>query len=136
MRADGRALSLTLGELEVNCSSTSVVLDVEKSDPDRVTFDDVISGLDWVWYFTIVGVPDYSADTFWTLLYETPAFTPISFTFAPYDNDEPSLDQPHWIGFVTVDQKPPIGGDAGAAWTFGTRLTCTAAPERVTEPVA
>lgn len=136
MRASGSALSLTFDELEVNCSTTSVVLDVEKSDADRVTFDDVISGLDWVWYFVVTGLPDYGPGTFWSLLWETPAFTPIPFLFAPYNNSSPTPEQPHFSGFVTIDQRPPLGGDAGARWTFGTRLTCTQQPVRVTEAPA
>lgn len=133
MRVSGRNLSLTFDDVEINCVSTSIVLDVEKADADRVTFADVIAGDDWVWTFTITGYPDYSPGTFWTLLWETPAFTPIPYLFKPYGNNLPSAAEPHFEGWATIDQKPPIGGDAGSYWTFGTRLTCTARPERVTE---
>lgn len=136
MRADGKHLTLSFNELEIACSSTSVLLEIEKADPDRVTFADVISGLDFVWFFTIVGVPDYGPGTFWTLLWESPAYVPIPYLFAPYGNAIATEEQPHFSGFAVIDQKPPIGGEAGAPWfTFGARLTCTAQPERLTDLV-
>jgi len=134
VRADGKSLSLTFNGLEIRCSSTSVLLETEKADPDRVTFADVIAGLDFVWFFTVIGVADYGSDTFWTLLWDSPAYVPIPFLFKPYGNADPTEAQPHFSGFVVIDQKPPLGGDAGAAWwTFGSRLTCTARPERLTD---
>ena len=132
MRANGKDLSLVIGEIEIRCVSTEVVLDVEKADPDRVTFDDVINGLDWVWFFQITALPDYAPGSFWSLLYDTPAYTPLGYVFAPYANEIPTLEQPHFTGFATVDQKPPLGGGAGQSWVFATRLTCTEPPTRVT----
>jgi hypothetical protein len=34
-------------------------------------------------------------------------------------------------GQVYVDRSPPVGGDAGVAWWFDTRLTCTDRPTLV-----
>jgi hypothetical protein len=132
VRADGKNLSLVFGTVEVNCVSTSIVLDNDKAEADRVTFADVIAGLDRQWFFTVNGYPDYSSGTFWSWLWEQPAFTPFPYVFKPYGNAAASAAQPHFTGSVTIDQKPPLGGDAGNAWTFGTRLTCTAQPVRVT----
>jgi hypothetical protein len=136
MRADGKNLSLTFGIVEVACVATSIMLDGEDADADRVTFHDVITGNNKRWFFTISGLPDYAPGTFWTLLWETPAFTPISFLFRPYGNVTPTPEQPHFAGFVTIDNKPPLGGDAGKSWTFSTRLTCVARPARLTAAAA
>jgi hypothetical protein len=132
MRYDGRRLSLTFDDIEIACDSTTVLLDNEDADADLVTFGDVVAGNDKRWFFTVSGLPDYGAGTFWSLLWGTPAYTPIPYVFNPYGVTTPSAAQPTFVGQVTVDRKPPVGGDAGVRWTFDTRLTCTANPERVT----
>jgi hypothetical protein len=129
---DGRNLSLTFGAVEVACVSSSVVLDAEDAPPELVTFADVVNGDDRRWYFTVSGFPDYGAGSFWSLLWEIPAYTPIGYLFKPYGNAAPSVASPHFGGYATVDHKPPIGGDAGKAWTFDARLTCLATPTRLT----
>lgn len=130
MRADGKNLSLTFGAVEVACVTSTAVLDNEDAPAELVTFADVIAGNDRRWFFTLTGYPDYSSGTFWSLLWETPAFTPIAYVFKPYGNATPTAAEPHFTGQAVVDQKPPIGGDAGRAWAFDARLTCTATPER------
>jgi hypothetical protein len=132
VRADGNNLLFQFGTVEVACTSTSAVLDSEKADADRVTFADVISGLDWQWFFVVTGHPDYAPGTFWTLCWETAAFVPVAYLFRPYGNAVATAQQPHFSGSATIDKKPPLGGDAKAVWAFDTRLTCTAQPTRVT----
>lgn len=132
MRADGKNLSLKFGSVEVACVSSAVVLDSEDAPAELVTFADVLAGADRRWFFTVAGYPDYAPGTFWTLLWETPAYTPISYVFKPYGNASPSPTQPHFAGQVTVDHPPPLGGDAKTAWTFEARLTCVQAPVRTT----
>jgi hypothetical protein len=136
MRADGKNLSLTFDGVDVACVSTSIVLDNEDAPSELVTFADVIAGTDKRWFFTVTGYPDYAAGSWWTLLWDTPAYTPIPFLFKPYGNADPTLDAPHFEGSVTVDSKPPLGGDAGRTWTFDTRLTCVAPPTRLTAAAA
>lgn len=131
MRIDGRNLSLTFSGVEISCDSTSVVLDNEDNDADLVTFGDVVAGNDKRWFFTVSGLPDYGAGTFWSLLWDTPAFTPIPYVFNPY-GAAPSAATPSFTGDVMVDRKPSVGGDAGVPWAFDARLTCTANPTRVT----
>lgn len=132
MRADGKSLSLTFSTVEVNCVSTSIVLDNEDADAELVTFGDVVAGNDKRWYFVVTGLPDYSPGTWWTLCWETPQYTPLPYLFKPYGNAVASPSQPHFTGSVMVDRKPPVGGDAGSVWSFDTRLSCTANPTRVT----
>lgn len=110
--------------------STAVTLENETAPDALTTFADVVTGDDRRWFFTVAGYPDYAAGSFWSLLWDTPAFTPIAFIFKPYGNATPSAAQPHFTGQVIVDTKPPVGGPAGQAWTFDTRLTCTARPLR------
>ena len=51
------------------------------------------------------------------------AFTPIAYVFKPYGNAAAaSAAQPWFTGSVTLDQPPPIGGDAQVTWAFSTRL--------------
>lgn len=124
MRTDGRNLSLKIGTLEVSCDSTTVLLDNEQADPDLTTFGDVIAGNDRRWFLTITGLPDYRPGTFWSVLWGLAPFTPIAYELTPYGLGTP----PTFHGEATLDQPPPIGGDAGVVWTFETRLTCTAEP--------
>lgn len=132
MRTDGRNLSLLFDTVEVRCVSTSVLLDNEPGDPDLTTFAEVIAGEDQRWFFTVTALADYADGTLWDLLWETPAYTPIPYTFVPYGNTElASPTEPHFWGDVTVDRKPPVGGDAGGLWRFDARLTCTAVPGRL-----
>jgi len=131
-RINGNRLSLTFGAIEINCDSTSVVLDNEDADAELVTFGDVVAGNDRRWYFAISGLPDYAAGSFWSLLWDTPAYTPIPYEFNPYGVTTPTPATPKFTGQVTRDQPPPIGGAAGQTWSFETRLTCTASPTRVT----
>lgn len=131
-RVDGKNLSLAFGAVEVACVSTSILLDNEKLDAEVVTFDDITKGNDRRWFFTITGLPDLGPGTWWSLLWNTPANTSIPFRYAPYGNTTASPEQPHFTGAATVDQKPPVGGEAGQLWKFDTRLTCTAPPTRVT----
>ena len=130
MRADGKNLSLVFGSVEVACVSTSVVLDNEDAPPDLVTFQDVTDGTDVRWFFQIGGYPDYGNGTFWAALWSVPLFEPFAYLFKPYGNDDPTPEQPHFAGTVTVVRRPPIGGEASRAWTWDTRLDCTTAPER------
>lgn len=132
MRADGKNLRFTIGTVDVSCVSSSAVLDNEDADADRVTFADVINGLDKTWFLQITAVPDYAPATWWQLLWATPAFTPIPYLFRPYGNTTATADQPHFSGYATIDRKPPVGGDAQAIWSFDARLTCTAQPTLVT----
>lgn len=132
MRVDGKGLSLTFGTVEVACVSSSVVLDNEDAPAELTTFADVIAGNDRRWFFTVTAWPDLAPGTWWTLLWETPAFTPISYVYKPYANAVATAAEPHFSGLVTVDRKPALGGAAGAIWSFDARLTCTAAPTRVT----
>lgn len=132
MRIDGRRLSLTFDDIDVRCDSTSVLLDNEEADAELITFGDVIAGNDKRWFFTVTGLPDYGAGSFWSLLWDTPPFTPIPYLFNPYGSTVATPALPWFSGLVTVDRKPPVGGDAGAWWTFDARLTCTGNPTRVT----
>lgn len=130
-RVNGRNLSLVIGGLDVACVSSSVVFDNEDPDADLVTFADITSGNDRRWFFIVTAWQDYAPGTFWTLLWQTPAFTPIAYTFKPYANiGAASASQPWFTGSATLDQPPPLGGDAATTWAFQTRLTCTARPTR------
>lgn len=135
MRADGKNLRFTFGTVDVACVSSSAVLDNEQADSDLVTFSDVINGFDRTWFFQITAYPDYAPASWWSLLWTTPAFTPIPYLFRPYGNDVPSSTEPHFVGAVTIDAKPPIGGAAQSVWSFDARLTCTTWPTMRTTPV-
>jgi hypothetical protein len=132
-RVDGHGLQLQFNGLEVNCWTTSVVLDNEQADADLVTFGDVIAGNDRTWFFTLSALPDYGDGSLWELLWSTPAYTPIPYFFNPLVTAIPSPSLPWFTGECVVDTKPPIGGDAGSAWSFDVRLTCTDVPTRVTD---
>lgn len=136
MRADGKNLSLTFSGIEVACVATTAVLDNEDAPAELVTFADVVAGNDKRWFFTVTGLPDYSPGTWWTLLWETPAYAQVAYRFKPYGNETPTPDEPHFIGWATPERKPGIGGDAGRAWTFDMRLNCTETPTRVTAGAA
>jgi hypothetical protein len=131
-RTDGRNLVLYFGAVSVACDSTSVMLDNDDGDADLVTFADVLAGNDKRWFFVVSGYPDYGPGTFWSLLWDTPPFTPIGYSFSPYGGELHTPETPFFDGQCVVDRKPPIGGNAGSTWTFDARLTCTATPTRQT----
>jgi hypothetical protein len=131
VRVNGKNLSLVIGGVEVACVSSSVVLDNEAADAELVTFADVVNGTDRTWFFTITAWQDFAPGSFWDKLWTTPAFTPMTYLWKPYSNATASSAQPHFSGSVTLDQPPPLGGDAQQTWGFSTRLTCTARPTRV-----
>lgn len=126
----GKDLSLTFESQEINLEATSVVLQNEEADSDAVTFAEVSSGAAVQWFFEITATSDYGDASFWTLLWDNSG-ADVPFVFKPYGNAAPTTAQPHFTGTATVVSKPPIGGEAGAVFTFETRLDVVGEPTRV-----
>lgn len=131
MRVDGKLLTLTIDTLEVECVAATVLLDAEPMDDDLVTFTDKENGDDQQWFIQVTALPDLAPGSFWSLLWDTLPFTPLTFRLRPYGNATATSDKPHLTGQVYVDRSPPVGGDAQVAWWFDTRLSCVATPELV-----
>lgn len=127
----GKSLSIMIGVDEYNMDLTSIVLQNEEADDDATTFADLASGGAVQWFFEIESVSDYSADSFWTFLWENAGQTEITFTFAPYGNVTPTIAQPHFTGSLNVGSKPPVGGTANEVFTFEARLDVNGTPTRV-----
>lgn len=132
MFTTGKNLWLTFGGVQVCAQTTEALLGNDAADDDMVTFADVANGTDRVWSFGVTGVADYAQGSLWSLLWDTGRFVPVPFVFKPYGNDEPSAEQPHFVGNVLVDAKPPVGGSAANVWTFEAKLVCPEPPVRVT----
>lgn len=130
-KINGRNLSLMFdGTTEFSADGTSVVLDNEEGDTDSQTFEELSEGAARQWFFQITARSDFSADSFWRLLWQN-AGQDIPFLFKPEGNAAASADQPHWSGTATVTAKPPIGGQAGSNWTYDARLDVVGEPTMV-----
>lgn len=127
----GKDLSLTFDAQEINVEAQSVVLQNEEADSDATTFADLANGAAVQWFFEITATSDYSATSFWSLLWDN-AGSDVPFVFKPYGNSAASASQPHFTGTATVVSKPPVGGEAGSVFTFDCRLDVVGEPVRKT----
>lgn len=129
-KTKGKNLSLTFDGDEFNADGTAVVLDNEEGNTDAVTFAEFSGGDARQWFFQVTALNDYSAGSFWDLLWENSGQS-VPYVFKPYGNVAPTAAQPHFTGNATVVTKPPIGGTAGETHTFEARLDCDEVPTRV-----
>jgi hypothetical protein len=130
-KINGRNLSLLFdGTTEFAADGTNVVLDNEDADTDSQTFEELSEGTAVQWFFTITARSDFSADSFWTLLWENAGDT-VPFVFKPEGNPAASAEQPHFTGTATILRKPAVGGPAGTNWTDEARLDVDGEPVRV-----
>jgi hypothetical protein len=129
----GKDLSLTFEGDEVNLEATSVLMDREDADTDAITFAELADGTPSQWFFAITAVSDYGESSFWTFCWDN-AGEEVDFIFKPYGNATASASQPHFTGTATVNNKPPVGGEAGSVFTFETRFDIVGAPVRDITP--
>lgn len=129
---DGRNLSLMINSVEFNAAGTSVTLQNEEADSEAVTFAELAAGTARQWFFELTAVSDYSQGSFWDMLWQNAGST-VNYVFKPYGNQTASASQPHFTGKVTINSKPPVGGDAGSIWTFDARLDCDDTPTKKTQ---
>lgn len=72
------------------------------------------------------------SDGLWRLCWSE-AGTRYPVRIAPYGNETPTTDQPHFVGEITLAAPPTLGGEASRrAWAFEFRWPFTAQPELVT----
>ena len=144
-RIKGKNLSFMFDGDEYKCDLVSAVL--TKDDADAAASDSVVTFCDaeqsaggQVWYLDteaiqstdVDGSPDVNdIESLHTLVRNSAATAggaTLDFQFAPYGNDTPSAEQPHFTGQVTVEQGayPTIGGSAGdSSFTWTYRFTVT-----------
>jgi len=116
-RIKGKQLSLKIGTTDYFADATAVTLENDEADNDTVTFADAAAGGGRKYTLKITGIQSTDEDSLWSFVWDN-AGTDVAFTYAPHANATPSVDQPHFVGTVTVGPKPSIGGEAGTDTTF------------------
>lgn len=122
-----KKLTLTFGAVDYSCDATKINLTSEDADSDVTTFCDAADGGSKQWYFDITAIQSTDPTSFWRYLWESTG-EEVEYVYMPHGNAVATTDQPHFTGTVKVGSKPDIGGEAGATYTFDTRLDCTGEP--------
>ena len=58
--------------------------------------------------------------------------TTVPFGCAPYGNEVPTAEQPHFSGDVRISRKPGLGGEVNEPFEFEFEWEVDGVPERVT----
>lgn len=134
-RIKGAALKLTLGTPGTDywADITAATIEPEDADQETVTFEDAAAGDVSEYHLKITAIQSTATASFWRYVWEN-AGSKVPFTFAPHGNAAPSVDQPHFVGEVTIGPSPAIGGEAGKdnTYTFETDWVCAAKPTLTT----
>lgn len=131
-RIKGNRLALTFGSPGTDywADATSVVLDNEEDDSGVTTFEDAASDdTGRKWFFTVGAIQSTATGSFWRYLWESTGDV-VPYTYAPHGNEDPSEDQPHFIGTCKIGPKPSVGGEASRTdeFTFEVRLDVETGP--------
>lgn len=119
-RIKGTKLKFDLGTPAVPfwADLTSYELYNDEADADVTTFEDAASGGARQHKLKLNAIQSLATASFWRHVWENSG-DEVPFTLAPFGNEEPTEEQPHFIGTVTIGPKPTLGGEAGnSAFTF------------------
>ena len=103
---NGKAVWPDMSEAELSPSS----------DDSYATFGSVMAG-GTPMKLKVAGIVSTAATSLWRLLFDNVG-KDLSFIFAPNGNDVPSVDQPHYIGRVTVKEPPALPVKINETSTF------------------
>lgn len=108
---------LTLGSpgAEYAADIISYSIDNEEADSDVITFEDAASGGSRQYYLRGSAIQSTETASFWRYVWENSGDTDVPYTIAPHGNQEPSEDQPHFTGTLTIGPKPTLGGEASTS---------------------
>lgn len=128
-RIGGKKLSLTIGGVEIHAEASKATMKNEEASADVTTFADAEEGGGRQFYIEITSVQSTDSDSFWRYLWAHTGET-AAFTLRPHGNEDPTADQPHFTGTLTIGPKPDLGGEAGLkkTQTFDTRLDVDGIP--------
>lgn len=131
-RVKGTTLSMLVDGVDYWADVTSVVLDGEDRTFDL--FDGTVQSVRIRSWFDVEAAQSTATGSFWTFLYLHQG-QDVPFAYAPHGNPEPTVDEPHFTGILTVPGPPRLGGAAGrrVEQSFITRLYINQGPLRVTE---
>ena len=103
---NGKAVWPDMSEAELSPSS----------DDSYATFGSVMAG-GTPMKLKVAGIVSTAATSLWRLLFDNVG-KDLSFIFAPNGNDVPSVDQPHYIGRVTVKEPTALPVKINETSTF------------------
>ena len=103
---NGKAVWPDMSEAELSPSS----------DDSYATFGSVMAG-GTPMKLKVAGIVSTAATSLWRLLFDNVG-KDLPFIFAPNGNDVPSVDQPHYIGRVTVKEPPALPVKINETSTF------------------
>lgn len=127
-RIAGKKLALEFDGTDYWLNFSRAVLDNEENEDGSVTFGDYQEGGARQYFFDLEAVQSTAPESFWRMCWEQTG-EEVPFTFAPHGNQEPTAEQPHFVGTVTIGPRPAVGGEAGARqYMFETRWDVDGVP--------
>ncbi|MBZ4485964.1 hypothetical protein LQ938_09705 [Microbacterium sp. cx-55] len=115
-RIRGKKLRLTLGTPGEEVWQDVTNARIEADDLDTPTFGDIADG-SAQFFLRGTAIQSTDATSFWRYVWDN-AGDRVAFAFAIHGNIEPSVTQPHFVGYLTVGRKPGLGGDVNSTATF------------------
>lgn len=105
---------ITLGGpgVEHSADLLSYKFENEAADGDAVTFEDAENGEGRQHYMRGAAVQSTQSASFWRYVWENSGDTEVPYTVAPHGNAVPTVDEPHFVGTMTISTIPALGGEA------------------------
>lgn len=119
-RIKGTKLTLTLGSPGIDYSTDLTTYKLAAGDADKgglTTFEDAANGGAKAYKLSGTAAQSTDAASFWRYVWDNVGET-AAFTIAPHGNTPATAAQPHFLGTVTIGQRPDLGGDAGTDSEF------------------
>lgn len=136
-RIQGKQLLLQIGlngEDPVNYWAQATKVELTNTAEVEEDLDRNPRFFDIRWMFEVEAIQSMQPDSLWSFLFDHVNET-ADFTYAPHGNEEPTEDQPHFVGRLVIPNPPRIGGEAGedVTYVFESELPIIEGPHRVNE---
>lgn len=119
-RLSGKALALTIANVDQAADATNVTLTHDDADQKTITFADAAKGGLYQGVIKGTGIQSMTSASFWRYVWANTG-KEVAFKFSPSGILVAAVDNPVFSGTVRIGKKPDVGGDAqidGADWTF------------------
>lgn len=121
-RVQPRLIALDVQSVDRSGEVSKAVVASAAADSDFTTFEDARSGGAREYTLQMTIAQDHASGTLWDLIW-TGAGTDVPGVYAPYGNETPSADQPHYEFTATVTE--PDGDFLGAEADDSTTAVAT-----------
>ncbi len=115
---------LTLGTpgLDHSADVISWSIENEEADSDVVTFEDAAEGGGRQFFLRGSAVQSTQSASFWRYVWENSGQDEVPYTIAPHGNAAPTVDEPHFVGTLSIGPKPTIGAEADTSKTSASQF--------------